>query len=1832
MAQNNELPAGQNSGAATALTDVDKIAGLTEPISAELDNILSNNNVQEVLNETMPKGQTSPNATHATEQRESSEAHQTESINENSYQEQNETATGTIEPQQDKSVSRETYRAMSPESLAALITPESEAYYNLILGPSVTNGVNNVQYSAWADTDEIVSAQTGDLTIKQTDIKLPGRNGLDLNISRIYQSNQALWGDRRFDPDGDGLVAGYTDYSTYYQNRYNLGLGWSFGFPSVQVEKIRYKDGENEYDRAERYYHTGDGSVYHVGSSTYNERTPSGLDNYYVDDAVFKVLGAGDFRFNNGQVTSEFSFTTPDKTVQYFAGDGRLLGIVDRFGNTITFKHTEMPVTNRTPNNDFEIDYDYGLWATEQKPFVERPRLDEDDHYYFDTSSGKDDTTSLKFSANIQTASSAFSRDIPVLPNTKYYLSGYIKDQLTSGNVQLGYHLYTNNETFTPISGASGYASPSNKNNWELVEFAIQTPADAKYIRLEFKNNGKGTSRLDKVRFDRAWPLISEITDSIGRTVTFDYTDTLYEDYQGNGPHSAGTIIVTVNDPAKTKNYTITYSKSQIEQIYDFYNGCFTNDRVGTPNKMVWEELRRYPVLSSYKYTYNNEDIYNSYNYDTQEQTFYYYPSNTNDVITTYSSLLNELYLRNSKTTYNYENADKDLGDFGEYQVSRITQRYENKKTAEEAYSSHQYYHRTYQYPNNFSSKMLQDNGLSINYTFKSKVAADGRFHDGLVLATEEKKCDNGNGNVDVEAINYQEYHTTFLDQPTKIKIEQYNERNTSNVNTLYQGYTYNNWGGIATETVQLTPAQWNNPTEKSRHTTSYTYHPDYKFITAQSYYQTPELLLTESTSYDSLGRVVTATNAKGETTNYQYGDASHPGNHTRINIQHSDGRTTRTDYNYAGAYYAFPSTITSYYTEEGVQKTSATHKSYEFIRGNVTSETDALGNTTGYSYDTQGRLKKTTHLQSTGQDGNYVVEDNTNYYYFVNLCEPLVETPQYTFCVYNYSTRNGSMFKCTYSYYDDHGNLLLSQYWDYAQGGYAPSVYGYDNYSQLAWCKDANGNKTTYQSDGWGRLQKVTDPQGNKYSIEHDIFNRTKTTIFAPSDTGVAENHYVETSDQWGRTISIKGYPNGPGGAAVEEKYAYDLAGNPTKQTDPNNNSTQYSYDALSQLTKVTNPLGEITDYDYDRLGDLTQIQQYQGATPIPTVKQYSERGALVAKQPPAGQPTTYKYNANGLPVEIKDASGKITTLEYYQDSRPAQKRANRDRIQYYYHPLGVLEKYQPVNDATGNGEALTYSYYIFTGFVKTRADVGFEYNLLGNKSKTTDPFGLSTNYQYNNLNRLTTVTADGKNYTYEYYGDGMVKAVNYPQLTGGTSIRTEYTYDNINRLKTMHNKLGSQTITQYSYTYDNNGNITSVTENGQTTNYTYDALNRLTGVQRPGGEQLSYQYDSRGNRTAASPNDSGLDGFIPGEFSYNNWDQLATFTTGGQTSNYSYDPEGLRTKKVTPSGTTRYHYDNTGRVIAESNAGDSVTAQMIWGNQALARKVDGSYYYYLYNGHGDVTKVVDQNGNIVNSYTYDEWGNILSQQEQLPQPLKYAGEYYDDESGLYYLRARYYDPTVGRFISKDSDEGEINNPLSLNLYTYCENDPVNNVDPSGHNPVILGLYAYASKVLTSPDTQNDLRLISIDIQKKDYLAAGLDTIGLLVPAGTGFGELSKPVQEGVVWLSKQLGKSVDEVLKMVGKGAGKADIQVVNKGMNNLRVLKDTKIKSYNVSLDLERGGSGLTNIHLKVNNTKYFFDDTKGAFIDQAGNRLPNSLKGNQTIIDALKKAQDKVNSGW
>ncbi|WP_198159900.1 RHS repeat-associated core domain-containing protein, partial [Brevibacillus parabrevis] len=151
-------------------------------------------------------------------------------------------------------------------------------------------------------------------------------------------------------------------------------------------------------------------------------------------------------------------------------------------------------------------------------------------------------------------------------------------------------------------------------------------------------------------------------------------------------------------------------------------------------------------------------------------------------------------------------------------------------------------------------------------------------------------------------------------------------------------------------------------------------------------------------------------------------------------------------------------------------------------------------------------------------------------------------------------------------------------------------------------------------------------------------------------------------------------------------------------------------------------------------------------------------------------------------------------------------------------------------------------------------------------------------------------------------------------------------------------------------------------------------------------------------------------------------------------------------------------YVYLN-GQVIEELTQDGRVKARNVFGNQLIWRKdyttnQEGTYYY---NSHGDVVKIKGSSGNVLNTYEYDIWGNLLADKvkEAMPNPFAYAGEMYDKESGFYYLRARYYDPKIGRFISEDTYKGQVDNPLTLNRYTYVHNNPLRFFDPTGHTVV---------------------------------------------------------------------------------------------------------------------------------------------------------------------------------
>ena len=200
--------------------------------------------------------------------------------------------------------------------------------------------------------------------------------------------------------------------------------------------------------------------------------------------------------------------------------------------------------------------------------------------------------------------------------------------------------------------------------------------------------------------------------------------------------------------------------------------------------------------------------------------------------------------------------------------------------------------------------------------------------------------------------------------------------------------------------------------------------------------------------------------------------------------------------------------------------------------------------------------------------------------------------------------------------------------------------------------------------------------------------------------------------------------------------------------------------------------------------------------------------------------------------------------------------------------------------------------------------------------------------------------------------------------------------------------------------------------------------------------GTITTYEYDLNGN----------LVGDSNGSFyGYDEENRLVYAKVDGVVSENGISTEGLRVSKgvgndYTYEESTAYTIDQDGNVILEN--GDDI----IRGHQALAKRTeDGSYYYYIYNGHGDVVMLVDESENVKNSYQYDAWGKITSETETIPNSIKYAGEYYDAETGFLYLRNRMYDPTTRRFTSEDPARDQ------LNWYVYCGNNPVIYVDTTG-------------------------------------------------------------------------------------------------------------------------------------------------------------------------------------
>ncbi len=181
-----------------------------------------------------------------------------------------------------------------------------------------------------------------------------------------------------------------------------------------------------------------------------------------------------------------------------------------------------------------------------------------------------------------------------------------------------------------------------------------------------------------------------------------------------------------------------------------------------------------------------------------------------------------------------------------------------------------------------------------------------------------------------------------------------------------------------------------------------------------------------------------------------------------------------------------------------------------------------------------------------------------------------------------------------------------------------------------------------------------------------------------------------------------------------------------------------------------------------------------------------------------------------------------------------------------------------------------------------------------------------------------------------------------------------------------------------------------------------------------------------------------------------------IKTVTEEGTIVHNFYNAEGYRTGKEVNGEKTYYLYE-ADKIILEVDEAGNQKARNVYGTNLILRTVDGETYYYLYNGHADVTALITREGTIAATYYYDAFGNILESTGEVNNNIRYSGYQYEEETGLYYVNARMYDPKTARFLQEDTYTGDPNDPLSLNLYMYCNNNPLIYNDPTGHAPNLL-------------------------------------------------------------------------------------------------------------------------------------------------------------------------------
>ncbi|NGQ97128.1 type IV secretion protein Rhs [Brevibacillus sp. SYP-B805] len=759
-------------------------------------------------------------------------------------------------------------------------------------------------------------------------------------------------------------------------------------------------------------------------------------------------------------------------------------------------------------------------------------------------------------------------------------------------------------------------------------------------------------------------------------------------------------------------------------------------------------------------------------------------------------------------------------------------------------------------------------------------------------------------------------------------------------------------------------------------------------------------------------------------------------------------GSSTRTQtFTYDNLYGILPTSITVYGVDLGNGTTTLKVEATFDEKSQLISRTYPDGSKVVYDYDGLGREENETFTnQGSSRTIRYTYKDNGQRIVEKTLPDSTKLITYYTpygDIVYQEQVgTNGSSRPLVYNEYDQGGRLL---------------------YSTVPFGKQAN--QTTYEYYWDGSVKKEYTPLGTTTHIRANAYRDGSKYLPREAEQVVSPNGYVVTTykDIFGNMDSTE-ERMGSGGKLRTTTYQTDRFGKVTRKeiTDGSKSRVWISrYDHQGNLVFLRDPEQNQYEYQYDALGNLTKVIENGAETASYTYNLLSWK--LSEKNPEtAGSPEKFTYDVNGTVKTFQDKNGVVFTYNYTPFYEMTKVTAGNFYEEHRFDPASGLLK----SEHNSYGNSISYEYDPFRRENQFTM-MGRTYQLIysdnddlidglvypsGTAANDSSLSSLKVTYDYDSANRLSAVTIPGvgtTSYQYQMDSTGETDSVTYPNKSAVTMRQKIDPFGEITEV--LHDDNWSE-----SNSYDGFGNIINRKRMG--TDYgafVYDKLDRIK-EETIQGKKRYYAYDGRGNRQYYAYGTGNVARSY--ELKYDVRNRLTEFKDSSGTTTYKYYPNGLRASKEVSGNagaTTKYVYYN-GNVIEEITYDGKVKARNVWGNKLIWRKdyVSNKDGYYYYNTHGDVISIKDAGGNVINSYDYDIWGNLLADKvkETMSNPFTYAGEMYDKESGFYYLRARYYDPGIGRFISEDTYKGQVDNPLSLNRYTYVANNPLRYKDPTGH------------------------------------------------------------------------------------------------------------------------------------------------------------------------------------